>query len=86
LQMPQHEGVKRPAFNCRYNTLMKLVFLATSSAIVYYMRGHKAIKMTYDKAHDTFRTPFLLAPAALLALAFTQKYTPLEVGRAALLD
>ena len=51
-----------------YNSLMKLVFLASSAAILYLMRGAKGIRQTYDAAHDTFRVAFLVAPAALLAL------------------
>lgn len=46
---------------------MKLVFLASSAAILYLMRVSKGIKQTYDKAHDTFRVAFLVVPAALLA-------------------
>jgi ER lumen protein retaining receptor len=34
---------------------MKIVFLGTSAAIVYYMRGHRMIRMTYDQDQDTFR-------------------------------
>ena len=47
---------------------MKLVFLASSAAILWLMRGAKGVRQTYDAAHDTFRVAFLVAPAALLAL------------------
>lgn len=50
---------------------MKLVFLASSAAILYLMRGAKGIRQTYDAAHDTFRVAFLVAPAALLAFALS---------------
>lgn len=33
----------------RYNTVMKLVFLATSFTIIYLMRYHKVIRVTYDR-------------------------------------
>eukprot|EP00878_Enallax_costatus_P030157 GHUV01032814.1.p1 GENE.GHUV01032814.1~~GHUV01032814.1.p1 ORF type:complete len:227 (+),score=35.82 GHUV01032814.1:90-770(+) len=65
--------------SCRYNTVMKLVYLGTSSAIVYYMRYHRIIKLTYDKEQDTFKSLFLLAPSAVLALLTTQRYTIVEV-------
>ena len=47
---------------------MKLVFILSSVGVVYLMRYHKVVKLTYDREHDTFRTLFLLAPCALLAL------------------
>eukprot|EP00898_Chlorokybus_atmophyticus_P008312 jgi/Chlat1/8482/Chrsp80S07884 len=53
-----------------YNTVMKLVFLGSAFAIVYYMRRHKVISQTYDKDQDTFRSYFLLLPAAVLAVLF----------------
>eukprot|EP00878_Enallax_costatus_P004907 GHUV01005162.1.p1 GENE.GHUV01005162.1~~GHUV01005162.1.p1 ORF type:complete len:216 (+),score=36.84 GHUV01005162.1:329-976(+) len=62
-----------------YNTVMKLVYLGTSSAIVYYMRYHRIIKLTYDKEQDTFKSLFLLAPSAVLALLTTQRYTIVEI-------
>eukprot|EP00878_Enallax_costatus_P014991 GHUV01015695.1.p1 GENE.GHUV01015695.1~~GHUV01015695.1.p1 ORF type:complete len:154 (+),score=27.01 GHUV01015695.1:600-1061(+) len=58
---------------------MKLVYLGTSSAIVYYMRYHRIIKLTYDKEQDTFKSLFLLAPSAVLALLTTQRYTIVEI-------
>jgi ER lumen protein retaining receptor len=69
----------RLAVCCRYNTVMKLVFLATSSAIVYYMRYHRIIKLTYDKEQDTFKYLLLVAPSAVLALLTSHVYTVLEV-------
>ena len=35
-----------PPQNPSYNTVMKLVFLGTSSAIIYYMRFHRTIRLT----------------------------------------
>jgi hypothetical protein len=58
---------------------MKLVFLGTSSAIVYYMRYHRIIKLTYDKEQDTFKYLLLVAPSAVLALLTSHVYTVLEV-------
>ena len=64
----------------RYNTLMKLVFLISSAAIVYYMRFDRVVRMTYDKELDTFRTVFLVAPCAVLALVINQEFSILEVS------
>ncbi|RVW41723.1 ER lumen protein-retaining receptor B [Vitis vinifera] len=47
---------------------MKLVFLGTSIAIVWYMRYHKVVKQTYSKQEDTFRHYFLVLPCFVLAL------------------
>lgn len=62
-----------------YNTVMKLVFLGSSSAIIYYMRYHRIIKLTYDREQDTFRSLFLIAPSAVLALLTPQRYTLVEI-------
>lgn len=62
-----------------YNTIMKVVFLVTSASIIYLMRGHKVIKLTYDREQDTFRYIFLLAPCLLLACFVNNEFTVLEV-------
>lgn len=62
-----------------YNTLMKLIFLGTSSSIVWYMRQHKVVKQTYDKDHDTFRHYLLIIPCLLLALILHDKFTFREI-------
>jgi hypothetical protein len=64
---------------CRYNTVMKLVFLGTSCAIVYYMRYHRIIRLSYDKDQDTFRHWMLIAPSALLALVSAHPRSFMEV-------
>lgn len=58
---------------------MKLVFLGTSCGIVYYMRYHRIIRLTYDKDQDTFRHWMLIAPSALLALITAHPRTFMEV-------
>ena len=63
----------------RYNTVMKLVFLASSATIVYYMRFHRVVRNTYDKEVDTFRVAFLVGPCLLFALLINQEFTLLEV-------
>jgi ER lumen protein retaining receptor len=58
---------------------MKLVFLGTSCAIVYYMRYHRIIRLTYDKDQDTFRHWMLIAPSAFLALVSAHPRSLMEV-------
>jgi len=66
-------------FISMYNTIMKLVFLSTSFAIIYLMRYNSAIRATYDKEHDTFRTYFLIIPCAILALFINHDFTLTEI-------
>jgi hypothetical protein len=63
-----------------YNTVMKLVFLASSFSIVWYMKRHKIVRRTYDKDHDTFRHYVLVLPCLLLALLINEKFTFREVS------
>lgn len=62
-----------------YNTVMKLVFLGTSISIVWYMRYHKVVKLTYNKDEDTFRHFFLVLPCIILALMIHRSFTVTEV-------
>jgi ER lumen protein retaining receptor len=62
-----------------YNTVMKLVFLASSFAILWYMRYHKQVKQTYDKEQDTFRHFLLIIPCAVLALIINNELSVTEV-------
>eukprot|EP00268_Persea_americana_P019169 TRINITY_DN19815_c1_g1_i2.p1 TRINITY_DN19815_c1_g1~~TRINITY_DN19815_c1_g1_i2.p1 ORF type:complete len:223 (+),score=10.13 TRINITY_DN19815_c1_g1_i2:270-938(+) len=62
-----------------YNTIMKLIFLATSFSIVWYMRHHKIVRRSYDKQQDTFRHLFLILPCLILALVVNEKFTFKEV-------
>ena len=64
---------------CRYNTAMKLIFLASSFTIIYYMRFHPSVKQTYDAEHDSFKIIFLIGPAAVLALLINQEFSFMEV-------
>ncbi|PRP84252.1 ERD2-like protein [Planoprotostelium fungivorum] len=64
-------------YDSPYLFLMKLFFLSTSIAIVYYMRG--PLKFTYDAEQDSFRVIFLIAPCAVLALIFNMAFTPFEI-------
>lgn len=62
-----------------YNTFMKIVFIASSLAIVWCMRVHPMVKRSYDKDLDTFRHYLLVAASFLLALFLHEKFTFLEV-------
>uniref|UniRef100_A0A224YSR3 ER lumen protein-retaining receptor n=1 Tax=Rhipicephalus zambeziensis TaxID=60191 RepID=A0A224YSR3_9ACAR len=59
-----------------YNSVMKVVFLATSYGTLYLM--YVKFKATNDRNHDTFRIEFLLVPICLLALLINHEFTPLE--------
>lgn len=39
----------------RYNSLMKVVYIASSLLVLYYMRLHRVVRQTYDRKQDTFR-------------------------------
>ncbi|KAK3035066.1 hypothetical protein RJ639_034856 [Escallonia herrerae] len=62
-----------------YNTVMKLVFIASSAAIVWWMRWHRVVKRSYDRELDTFRHHFLILACFVLALLVHQKFTLQEI-------
>ncbi|KAK4769978.1 hypothetical protein SAY87_030510 [Trapa incisa] len=62
-----------------YNTMMKLVFIGSSLAIVWCMRMHRAVKHTYDKELDTFRHYYLILASFILALLLHEKFTFQEI-------
>ncbi|PWA89207.1 ER lumen protein-retaining receptor A [Artemisia annua] len=62
-----------------YNTVMKVVFIVTSLAIVYCMRWHRVVKRSYDREIDTFKYEFLVLAAFLLALVLNDKFTFFEI-------
>jgi ER lumen protein retaining receptor len=59
---------------------MKIVFLGSSFAIIYYMKYHKVVKVTYDKDQDTFRYQFLVIPCLVLAMLINERFEFMEVG------
>ncbi|KAL6766485.1 ERD2A [Auxenochlorella protothecoides x Auxenochlorella symbiontica] len=67
------------SFVSLYNTVMKLIFLASSAAIVYYMRYDRVVKQTYDRRQDTFRYLFLIVPCLILALLINHAFTLTEI-------
>ncbi|KAF5738272.1 ER lumen protein retaining receptor-like [Tripterygium wilfordii] len=62
-----------------YNTLMKLVFIGSSLAIVWCMRMHPAVKRSYAKEVDTFRHYYLVLACYVLALLVNEQFTFREV-------
>jgi len=62
-----------------YNTIMKIIFIASSISIVWYMRSHKIVRRSYDKEQDTFRHYLLVIPCIILALLVHDKFTFREV-------
>jgi ER lumen protein retaining receptor len=52
-----------------YNTVMKIVYICSTAAIIYTIRYKEPIKTTYDKGQDSFlHWQFAAAPSAVLAL------------------
>ncbi|KAL8007321.1 putative ER lumen protein retaining receptor [Plasmopara halstedii] len=63
-----------------YNTIMKLLFLLFSGAIVYVIRFKEPFRSTYDKSHDAFlHLKFAVLPCALLALIFNEQFEVTEI-------
>lgn len=62
-----------------YNSIMKVVFIASSLAIVWCMRFHPVVRRSYDRDLDTFRHHFLIGACFILALLLHEKFTLQEV-------
>ncbi|RKP13952.1 ER lumen protein retaining receptor [Piptocephalis cylindrospora] len=60
-----------------YNTFMKVFFIATASGVVWAMLG--PLKDSRSKSLDTFRWEFIVAPSALLAIIFHDRFTVTEI-------
>lgn len=54
-----------------YNTIMKILFLASSYTTVYLI--YNKFKSTYGRSQDTFRTEYLLGAVAFLALLIHER-------------
>jgi hypothetical protein len=65
-------------FASMYNWVMKIIFIASSCAIVYMMAAKAPYKDTYQKDKDTFKLWYLIVPCAVLALIFNES---VELGR-----
>lgn len=66
-------------FNSLYNSIMKIIFISTSVAIVYLMKFRQPYAKTYDAQRDTFRIEFLLVPCFVLALVWNEAFTIVEI-------
>ncbi|KAL6042738.1 ER lumen protein-retaining receptor B [Balamuthia mandrillaris] len=64
-------------FNSLYNSVMKIIFLASTYYILYMMKYD--FKHTYDKEHDSFRVLFLIVPCFILALFFNFEFSIVEI-------
>ncbi|XP_058095499.1 ER lumen protein-retaining receptor A-like [Magnolia sinica] len=62
-----------------YNTVMKVVFIASSVSIVWCMRVHHVVRRSYDRDQDTFRHYFLIAGSFVLALLVHERFTLREI-------
>lgn len=62
-----------------YNSVMKVVFIVSSLAIVWCMRWHRVVKRSYDRELDTFRHLFLVFGCFVLAVFVHEKFTVQEV-------
>uniref|UniRef100_A0A1D1XQ54 ER lumen protein-retaining receptor n=1 Tax=Anthurium amnicola TaxID=1678845 RepID=A0A1D1XQ54_9ARAE len=62
-----------------YNTVMKLVFISSSLAIVWCMRSHPLVRRSYDRDQDTFRHYLLVLGSFILALFVHDWFTFREI-------
>eukprot|EP00624_Nannochloropsis_granulata_P004252 evm.model.NODE_3135_length_19934_cov_30.575951.1 len=51
-----------------YNSVMKILYIGSTAAIVHMIRYREPYRSTYDKNQDSFRLEFALAPCFVLAL------------------
>lgn len=63
-----------------YNTVMKIVFIVSSLAIVWCMRRHPLVRRSYDKDLDTFRHQYVVLACFVLGLIMNEKFTFQEVS------
>ena len=65
-----------------YNSVMKILYIASTASIVYAIRAREPICSTYDKSQDTFRhVEFAILPCVALAII-----SPLITGEGKGLD
>ncbi|KAI6235363.1 ER lumen protein-retaining receptor [Aphelenchoides besseyi] len=60
-----------------YNSVMKLFFLSSSIATVYFI--FFKFRATYDRNHDNFRMEFLLIPTFIISLLINHEFSVLEI-------
>ena len=62
-----------------YNSFLKVVFIACSSAIVYIIRFKSPQKDTWNPELDNFPIQYLIGPCAVAGLLVNQDWTPFEM-------
>ncbi|XP_051128825.1 ER lumen protein-retaining receptor A isoform X4 [Andrographis paniculata] len=62
-----------------YNSVMKVIFIGSTLAIVYCMRFDPVMRRSYDRDLDTFRHYYLLLGCFLLALVVHEKFSVQEI-------
>jgi ER lumen protein retaining receptor len=63
-----------------YNTVMKLLYLSLSGAIVYFIRMKEPFRSSYDKSLDSFlHWKFAVLPCAILAIIFNERFEVMEI-------
>eukprot|EP00696_Hemimastix_kukwesjijk_P002511 gnl/Hemi2/13078_TR4464_c0_g1_i1.p2 gnl/Hemi2/13078_TR4464_c0_g1~~gnl/Hemi2/13078_TR4464_c0_g1_i1.p2 ORF type:complete len:226 (+),score=75.98 gnl/Hemi2/13078_TR4464_c0_g1_i1:230-907(+) len=67
------------SFISLYNTILKLVFLATSATTVYYMRTKYKFTNEQEESTDRIRHWYLILPCFVLALFLNHEFSFLEV-------
>jgi len=63
-----------------YNSVMKVLFIASSASIVYVMRFKQPYSETYDKKTDSFFLPYLLVPCVILAILVNEYFSFTEIA------
>lgn len=63
-----------------YNTIMKILFIASSAFIVYLMRFKEPFCSTYDAKSDFFFVPYIIVPCAILALLTYEYPSVMEIA------
>merc|ERR1711988_1542018 len=67
-------------FYSMYNSVLKVLFIASSYYILWLMEKHPQIRTTYDaNKMDTARLEYFIVPCVLLAMATTVEYSVMEV-------
>jgi hypothetical protein len=51
-----------------YNSVMKVLYIGSTAAMVHMIRCKEPYKSTYDRTQDSFRLEFAVVPCAVLAL------------------
>lgn len=63
-----------------YNSIMKIVFISASAAVIYYFRMKEPWKTTYRANEDSYlHIRFAIAPCAVLALIINSEFTIIEI-------